>query len=75
VSIHTEQLQMLSETIAMSKGTSTLHMCHNCGSILYVTSRGDGAKRDWDSPCPVCNADDWVRLSRGQGPFVWGQRT
>jgi hypothetical protein len=66
------QLRMLSETPAMAKGTSKLHMCNNCGSILYVTSRSDGTHREWDSPCPVCKRDDWRRLSRGQGPFVWG---
>jgi rubrerythrin len=68
------QLEMFVETPAMAKGSSSLHWCNNCGAILYVTSHLDGTKREWDSPCPVCGKDDWKRLSRGQGPFVWGER-
>jgi hypothetical protein len=68
------QLEMFNETLAMANGLATLNMCNYCGSILYVTSRGDGTRREWDSPCPVCAKDDWRRLSRGQGPFVWGEK-
>ena len=61
----------LTETPAMEDGRSFLHMCRNCGAILYVTSKSDKSTRDWDSPCPVCKRDDWVELKRGQGPFQW----
>jgi hypothetical protein len=65
------QMMMFDETPAMNRGLATLHSCNNCGSILYVTSKGDGTTRKWDSPCPVCLCDDWRRLRRGQGPFQW----
>lgn len=65
------QMIMFEETPAMARGSSSLHWCNYCGSILYVTSKGDGSARKWDAPCPVCGVKDWTRLRRGQGPFRW----
>ena len=66
-----KQETLFVETPAMADGRASMHWCNYCGAILYVTSRSDGTSRKWDSPCPVCDRDDWRQLRRGQGPFRW----